>query len=77
MRSTCDADYSANLAVEEIMLEQEFVTSWSASHEEIRGLSFGKAVVPRSAISVCVPRFRSTLRAVLIDCIAKEEQRKV
>ena len=33
----CDADYSANLELEEIMLEQEFVTSWSAFHEEIRG----------------------------------------
>jgi hypothetical protein len=36
----CDADYSASLAWEEIMLEQASVTGWSASHGEIRGLSF-------------------------------------
>jgi hypothetical protein len=71
------ADFSANLELEEFMLEQEFVTIWSASHEEIRGLSFRKAIVPRSATSGCIPRFGSTPRAALIDCISKEEQRRV
>jgi hypothetical protein len=73
----CDADYSANLASEEIMLEQELVTSWSASHEEIRGLSFRKAIASSSATSVRIPRFRPAPGAVLIDCISKVEQRRV
>jgi len=73
----CDADYSASLASEEIMLKQEWVTSWSASHEEIRGLSVRKPILPRRATSVRISRSRSARRGVWIDCISKEEQRRM
>jgi hypothetical protein len=73
----CDADYSANLAREEIMIDQELVMSWSASHEEIPGLSFRKAMLPRSVTSIRIPRFSSAPRADLIDCISKDEQRRM